>query len=87
MRITLDIDDDVLVMARNLAESDGITLGEAVSCLARKQAGFFTPKAFRNRFHVVSMQITTPRFDETGMRKPIGRADRVRGTNVRQRPE
>ncbi len=41
MRTTLAIDDDVLVAARHLAESQGRTIGEAVSLLARQglQAG------------------------------------------------
>lgn len=36
MRTTLAIDDDVLDAARCLAEARGITLGEAVSMLARR---------------------------------------------------
>jgi len=36
MRTTLSIDDDVLEAARSLAEARGITLGEAVSTMARR---------------------------------------------------
>lgn len=35
MRTTLTIDDDVLAAAKQFADSRGITLGEAVSQLAR----------------------------------------------------
>lgn len=35
MRTTLSIDDDVLAAAKQFADSRGITLGEAVSQLAR----------------------------------------------------
>ena len=35
MRTTLTIDDDVLAAARQFADSRGLTLGEAVSQLAR----------------------------------------------------
>jgi hypothetical protein len=35
MRITLDIDDDVLTAARSLARHRGCTLGEMISTLAR----------------------------------------------------
>jgi hypothetical protein len=36
MRTTLTIDDDVLELARCMAQARGITLGEAVSILARR---------------------------------------------------
>ena len=36
MRTTLDIDDDVLQAAKELAAVDGRTAGEVVSALARK---------------------------------------------------
>lgn len=36
MRTTLSLDDDVLRAARQLAESTGQTLGQALSALARK---------------------------------------------------
>lgn len=36
MRTTLEIDDDILAIARQLAESNGVSLGRAVSTLARQ---------------------------------------------------
>jgi hypothetical protein len=36
MRTTINLDDDILDAARNLARQDGISLGEAVSELARR---------------------------------------------------
>lgn len=36
MRTTLDIDDDVLQAAREIARQKGITMGEALSNLARQ---------------------------------------------------
>jgi hypothetical protein len=36
MRTTLTIDDDILAVARCMAEARGVTLGEAVSILARR---------------------------------------------------
>ncbi len=36
MRTTLDIDDDVLQVAKSLAKSRGLSLGKALSQLARK---------------------------------------------------
>jgi hypothetical protein len=48
MRTTLDIADDVLRAARQIAQSQGITLGEAVSLLARKALSREKPSADRN---------------------------------------
>jgi antitoxin component of RelBE/YafQ-DinJ toxin-antitoxin module len=36
MRTTLDIDDDVLRAAREIAKREGISMGKALSILARK---------------------------------------------------
>ena len=36
MRTTLELDDDLLVLARRLAEQQGSTLGRVISDLARK---------------------------------------------------
>ena len=36
MRTTLQLDDDVLDAARAIAEAEGLTIGEAVSMLARR---------------------------------------------------
>jgi hypothetical protein len=36
MRTTLDIDDAVLAAARSLARDEGVSLGEALSSLARR---------------------------------------------------
>jgi len=47
MRTTLDLDDDVLQAAKELAASRGLTAGQVVSALARK--GLEAPKAARVR--------------------------------------
>ena len=36
MRVTVSIDDDVLVIAREYAEKHGVTLGTAISDLVRR---------------------------------------------------
>ena len=46
MRTTLTIDDDVLAVARALAERNGSSLGKALSELARR--GFRSADAIRN---------------------------------------
>ncbi len=45
MRMTLDIDDDVLAAARTLAKRNGSSLGSALSELARR--GYEGPATFR----------------------------------------
>jgi hypothetical protein len=47
MRTTLDLDDDVLQAAKELAATRGLTAGQVLSELARK--GLETPKAARVR--------------------------------------
>jgi hypothetical protein len=44
MRTTLTIDDDVLEVARCIADARGISLGEAVSILARRGVPAFEMK-------------------------------------------
>lgn len=36
MRTTLDLDEDIVAVAREISEADGISLGRAISLLARK---------------------------------------------------
>lgn len=62
MRTTLDLDDDVLVLARSLAESRKISLGEAVSHLARQGANQPTPFTMKDGFPVFSVDPSTPKF-------------------------
>lgn len=50
MRTTLDLDGDVLARARTLAREQGITLGAAVSALARR--GMTTPITTESGFPV-----------------------------------
>jgi hypothetical protein len=44
MRTTLDIDDDVLQVAKEIAATQGTTMGKAVSDLARKGLAPTRPK-------------------------------------------
>jgi hypothetical protein len=62
MRTTLDLDEDVLTLARGLAESHKISLGEAVSHLARRGAQQPTPFTMKDGFPVFSVDPSTPKF-------------------------
>lgn len=48
MRTTLDLEDDLLQLARNLAREQGRTIGQVVSQLARQGLGAAKPAATRN---------------------------------------
>ena len=49
MRTTLDIEDDVLQAAKELAKHEGRTAGEVLSALARKGLTVESPKKFTIR--------------------------------------
>lgn len=62
MRTTLDVEDDVLELAKSLAEARRISVGKAISWLARKGALAQTPLAERNGFCVFPVADTLPKF-------------------------
>lgn len=62
MRTTLNLDEDVLVLARGFAESRKISLGEAVSYLARRGANQRVPTKVENRFLVFDVDPSGPKF-------------------------
>jgi hypothetical protein len=69
MRTTLDIDDDVLAAARELAVARKITAGQVISELARQaltRAFADKPPAYRNGFPVLPKRggIVTPELIE-----------------------
>jgi hypothetical protein len=61
MRMTLNLDDDVVQMARSYAESCSLTLGKAVSELVRK--GLRAPMRTRtvNGIQVIELPPDSPR--------------------------
>jgi hypothetical protein len=48
MRTTLELDDDLLTNARQLARQQGVTLGQLISELARQSLAARTPLRVRN---------------------------------------
>jgi hypothetical protein len=48
MRTTLELDDDLLATAKQLARQQGATLGEVISELARKSLSASAPPKVRN---------------------------------------
>lgn len=56
MRTTLSIDDDVLRAARQIADSTGKSLGEAISALARAGLGSPEPSTERGGVRLLPIQ-------------------------------
>jgi hypothetical protein len=55
MRTTLDIESDVLNLAKSLADAQRISVGKALSYLARKGATARAPVHMRNGFPVFAV--------------------------------
>ena len=73
MRITLDIDADVLEQAKALAAARKISLGRAMSELARR--GVKTPLVERNGFHVFATDDQPPEFGLDDVEKALRAED------------
>jgi predicted DNA-binding ribbon-helix-helix protein len=48
MRTTLELDDDLLTTARQLARQQGVTIGQLISQLARQSLAIRAPRKVRN---------------------------------------
>lgn len=62
MRTTLDVENDVLDAARALAVARNVSVGAALSELARRGIAARTPLSARNGFPVFQLPIGTPGF-------------------------
>lgn len=62
MRTTLDVESDVLEAAKVLAVARGISVGAALSELARRGVAARTPLSARNGFPVFQVPAGTPGF-------------------------
>ncbi|TDI48117.1 MAG: antitoxin [Acidobacteria bacterium] len=56
MRTTINIDDDVLELARAVAAARQVSLGAAVSYLVRRGASARMPQGIRNGFHTFAIE-------------------------------
>jgi hypothetical protein len=57
VRTTLDLDDDVLELAKHYAADRSVALGKAVSDLMRRGLRSSTPTRIVNGFHVVDLPL------------------------------
>jgi hypothetical protein len=62
MRTTLDVESDVLDAARALAVARGVSVGSALSELARRGVAARTPLSARSGFPVFQVPVGTPGF-------------------------
>ena len=63
MRTTLELDDDLLSAARQLARRQGATLGRVISELALQSLASTAPPKFRNGFRLLTPIPGAPRAD------------------------
>jgi hypothetical protein len=79
MRTTLDIEPDVLDLARSLAASRRISVGKALSWLARKGAVSRTPLRERNGFPVFRVAHPNTRFGPDDVQTALDAEDELLG--------
>jgi hypothetical protein len=75
MRTTLDIESDVLDLAKSLADARRISVGKALSWLARKGATAQTPFGQRNGFSVFSVADSSAKFGPDDVREALDAED------------
>ena len=75
MRTTINVDDDVLELARALAAARQISLGAAVSYLVRRGASARTRHRIRNGFHTFAIEPGLTRFGPDDIREVLDEED------------
>jgi hypothetical protein len=61
VRTTLQLDDDLVSAARELAQERGVTLGRIVSDLARQALTANSPQTVRNGVRLLPVRVRSPR--------------------------
>jgi hypothetical protein len=79
MRTTLDIEPDVLDLAKSLAEARRISVGKALSWLGGKGASAHTPLAERNGFSVFPVADLGAKFGPEDVRAALDEDDQASG--------
>jgi hypothetical protein len=77
MRTTLDIEPDVLDLAKSLAEARQTSIGKALSWLARKGSIAQTPLTERNGFYVFPQGESDSRFGLDDVQAALDAEDRL----------
>lgn len=79
VRTTINIDDDVAELGRGLAQAQGISLGKAISALARRGARARPPELSPSGFYTFAVAADAPRFGPEDVRKVLAAEDREYG--------
>ena len=77
MRTTLDLEPDVIDLAKSLAEARRISVGKAVSFLARRGAQAQTPLVERNGFSVFLVSDSYAKFGPDDVRAALDAEDQA----------
>jgi hypothetical protein len=77
MRTTLDIESDVLDLAKSLADARRISVGKALSSLARKGALAQIPLGERNGFSVFPVADSRVKFGLEDVQSALDAEDRL----------
>jgi hypothetical protein len=75
MRTTLDIESDVLDAAKSLAGARGVSVGAALSELARRGVAARTPLSVRNGFPVFQVPLSSSIFGAEDVDAAMKRED------------
>lgn len=78
MRTTLDVEDDVLNAARALATARGVSIGAALSELARRGVAARTPISTLSGFPVFQIAAGTPCFGQDDVAAAVRKEDSER---------
>ena len=77
MRTTLDLEPDVIDLAKSIAEARRISVGKAVSFLARRGAQAQTPLVERNGFSVFLVSDSHTKFGPDDVRAALDAEDQA----------
>ena len=75
MRTTMNIDDEALNLARELAEQSRISLGDAASFLIKRGLAVSLPHRERNGFALFNVDSGTPPFGPADIERAVQQED------------
>lgn len=75
MRTTINIDDETLNLARELAEARGISLGDAASFLIRRGLAVSLPHREKSGFSLFNVDVNTSSFGSPDVERAMQQED------------
>ena len=77
MRTTVNLDDDIFTLARSLAQARGVSIGKALSELARRGAVARSPSVSRSGFHTFTVTVPASSFGPEDVAEALDREDKI----------